>query len=222
MGACRPFFPSPCVGFAAWCVVVLLVAGVFAVGVWLFVVLQTAVTPVLLALLGTALLGPLYRRLLRMKVNGSLAAAAHRVAVVTVVGGATYIVVLALIETGDQIVDSLRQAGTDIAKHLGAAGTSLEDLAKNAKDLLGEVRRHRRLRRGQRAQRRRRDARHGPPRPAADLLLPAGLRPGRRAAALPRPPRRPATLMEAMARRAFEAVEGFMRGTTFVAFVDAV
>lgn len=35
-------------------------------------------------------------------------------------------------------------------------------------------------------------------------------------------PRATGDLVEAMARRAFEAVEGFMRGTTFVAAVDAV
>ncbi|MEW1698134.1 AI-2E family transporter [Streptomyces sp. NPDC093249] len=216
-----PLLPEPARRVAAWCGVLLLVAGVAAVGIWLCVVFKTAVTPVLLAILGTALLGPLYRRLLRMKVRKSLAAALTVVAVLAVVGGATYIVVAALLETGDQIVASLRQAGTDIAKHLGAAGTSLEDLAKNAESLLkqfggtaasgvltgisvvGEMLATAVL---------------------ALLLIFFFLRDSDRAAGALRSlvPRVTGDLVEAMARRAFEAVEGFMRGTTLVALVDAV
>ncbi|WP_306325073.1 AI-2E family transporter [Streptomyces venezuelae] len=213
--------PEPVRRVAAWCVVLLLVAGVAAVGIWLCAVFKTAVTPVLLAILGTALLGPLYRRLVRLKVRKSLAAALTVVAVLTVVGGATYIVVAALIETGDQIVASLRQAATDIAEHLGAAGTSLDDLAKNAKTLLekfggtaasgvisgisvvGEMLATAVL---------------------ALLLIFFFLRDSDRAAGALRSlvPRTTGDLVEAMARRAFEAVEGFMRGTTLVALVDAV
>ncbi|WP_030553351.1 AI-2E family transporter [Streptomyces exfoliatus] len=216
-----PLLPEPVRRVAAWCAVLLLVAGVAAVGIWLCVVFKTAVTPVLLAILGTALLGPLYRRLLRMKVRKSLAAALTVVAVLTVVGGATYIVVVALIETGDQIIASLRQAATDIAKHLGAAGTSLDDLAKNARTLLerfggtaasgvisglsvvGEVLATAVL---------------------ALLLIFFFLRDSDRAAGALRSlvPAVTGDLVEAMARRAFEAVEGFMRGTTLVALVDAL
>ncbi|MHA4776503.1 AI-2E family transporter [Streptomyces sp. MSC1_001] len=213
--------PEPARRVAAWCAVLLLVAGVAAVFVWLCVVFKTAVTPVLLAILGAALLGPLNRRLLRMKVQKSLAAGLTVVAVLTVVGGATYIVVAALIETGDQIVASLRQAATDIARHLGAAGTSLDDLAKNARTLLekfggtaasgvisgisvvGEVLATAVL---------------------ALLLIFFFLRDSDRAAGALRSlvPAGTGDTVEAMARRAFEAVEGFMRGTTLVALVDAV
>lgn len=83
-----PLLPGPVRRLAAWCVVVLLVAGVLAVGVWLCVVFKAALTPVLLALLGTALLGPLHRRLVGLGVNRSLAAALTCLAVVAVVGGA--------------------------------------------------------------------------------------------------------------------------------------
>ncbi|MEU4076129.1 AI-2E family transporter [Streptomyces venezuelae] len=213
--------PEPARRIAAWCVVLLLAAGVAAVGIWLCAVFRTAVTPVLLAVLGTALLGPLHRRLVRLGVRTSLAAALTVVAVLAVVGGATYIVVAALIETGDQIVASLRQAATDIAEHLGAAGTSLDDLAKNAKSLLekfggtaasgvisgisvvGETLATAVL---------------------ALLLMFFFLRDSDRAAGALRSlvPRTTGDLVEAMARRAFEAVEGFMRGTTLVALVDAV
>ncbi len=123
---------------AAWCVVILLAAGVGWVGILLCGEFRTAVVPVLLALLGTALLGPLYRRMLKMRVNQSPAAALTCVAVAVVVGGAVYIVVAALIHTGGQIVTSLRQAARSVAEHFGAAGTSLDDLAAHSKDLLAK------------------------------------------------------------------------------------
>ncbi|MER7511401.1 AI-2E family transporter [Streptomyces lavendulae] len=216
-----PLLPGPVRRLAAWCAVVLLAAGVLAVVVWLCVVLKTVVTPVLLAVLGTALLGPLHRRLIRMGVHRSLAAALTCLALTAVVGGAAYVVVLALVETGDQIVDALRRAGQALAEHFGAVGTSVEDLAKNSEGLL---------------------AKFGGT--AASGLI-AGLsvvgttiamavlalvliffflRDSDRAADTLRSlvPNRSGDLMEAMGRRAFEAVEGFMRGTTLVALVDAV
>ncbi|WP_330297534.1 AI-2E family transporter [Streptomyces sp. NBC_00503] len=213
--------PQPARRLLAWCVFTLAVAGVAALGVWLCIVLKTAVTPVLLALLGTALLGPLHQRLTRIGVNRSLAAGITCLAVIGVVGGAMYVVVLALIETGDQIIASLKQAGADLAKHFGAAGTSLEDLAINAKDLLakfggtaasgvitgisvvGEMIATAIL---------------------ALLLIFFFLRDSDRAVGTLRSlaPGARADTLEAMARRAFQAVEGFMRGTTFIAAIDAV
>ncbi|MGW3665509.1 AI-2E family transporter [Streptomyces sp. NPDC005141] len=206
---------------AAWCVVILLAAGVGWVGILLCGEFRTAVVPVLLALLGTALLGPLYRQLVRVRVNRSLAAALTCVAVAVVVGGAVYIVVAALIHTGAQIVDSLRQAAKSVAEHFGAAGTSLDDLAANSKDLLTEF--------GSTA--------------AANvvsgvsvvgqtiamaflalLLVFFFLRDSHRVAGTLRSlaPRGTADVVEAMARRAFGAVEGFMRGTTIIALIDAL
>ncbi|GLX34879.1 AI-2E family transporter [Streptomyces roseochromogenus] len=216
-----PLLPGPVRRLAAWCAVVLLAAGVLALVVWLCVVLKTVVTPVLLAVLGTALLGPLHRRLIRMGVHRSLAAALTCLALTAVVGGAAYVVVLALVETGDQIVDALRRAGQALAEHFGAVGTSVEDLARNSEGLL---------------------AKFGGT--AASGLI-AGLsvvgttiamavlalvliffflRDSDRAVDTLRSlvPSRSGDLMEAMGRRAFEAVEGFMRGTTLVALVDAV
>ncbi len=108
--------------FAAWCVVVLLASGVVYVGIRLCVEFRTAVTPALLALLGTALLRPLHRRLVAARVQRSLAAGITCVAVVAVVGGAVYIVVAALIDSGDQIIASLRTAARDLARHFGPPG----------------------------------------------------------------------------------------------------
>ncbi|MFD7327829.1 AI-2E family transporter [Streptomyces sp. NPDC059872] len=206
---------------AAWCGVVLVIAGVGAVAIWLVVTFKTAVTPVLLAILGTALLGPLYRRLVALRLNRSLAAGLTCVAVVAVVGGAGYIVVSALVDNGDQIMTSLRQAARDLAKHFGAAGTSLDDLTKNAKSLIGKF--------GA-------TAASGvltgisvvgeliATAVLALLLMFFFLRDSERAADALRAfaPRTTGDTVEAMARRAFGAVEGFMRGTTVIALIDAV
>ncbi|WP_079049103.1 AI-2E family transporter [Streptomyces puniciscabiei] len=213
--------PDPVRRLAAWCAVLLLVAGVGWVGVRLCGEFRTAVTPVLLALLGTALLGPLYRRLVRSGVQASVAAGLTCVAVVAVVGGAVYIVVAALIDTGDQIIASLREAAKGVAQHFGAAGTGLDDLAANSRALL---------------------SRFGGTAASnvisgvsvvgeslamavlALLLVFFFLRDSHRAVEVLRAvaPGGTADTLEAVARRAFEAVEGFMRGTTLIALIDAV
>ncbi|MFE4962538.1 AI-2E family transporter [Streptomyces sp. NPDC056660] len=213
--------PEPVRRFAAWCAVLLLAAAVGWVGIRLCSEFRTAVTPVLLALLGTALLGPLYRRLVAAGVQRSLAAGLTCVAVVAVVGGAVYIVVAALIDTGGQITSSLKNAAKSLAQHFGAAGTSLDDLADNAKDLLGKFA-------GTAAS----NVISGVSvvgegiamAVLALLLVFFFLRDSHlvvesiRAMA----PGGSADLLEAMARRAFERIEGFMRGTTVIAFIDAV
>ncbi|MER5772206.1 AI-2E family transporter [Streptomyces sp. NPDC001985] len=213
--------PEPVRRLAAWCAVVLLVAGVAAAVLWVLGTFRIAVTPVLLALLGTALLGPFHRWLVRMKVNRSLAAGLTCVAVLAVVGGAMYIIVTALIDSGDQILLSLRRAAEGLVEHLGAAGTSVNDLAGNAKDLLqkfggtaasgvisglGVV--------GQAIA----------TAVLALLLIFFFLRDSDRASDLAHAiaPGPNGDAVEAMGRRAFEAVEGFMRGTTFIALIDAI
>ncbi|MEU4653425.1 AI-2E family transporter [Streptomyces sp. NPDC023723] len=213
--------PVPVRRFAAWCVVILLAAGVVYVGIRLCVEFRTTVTPVLLALLGTALLRPLYGWLVAVHVQRSLAALLTCVAVLAVVGGAVYIVVAALVDSGDQIVESLRTSAEDLADHLGAAGTSLDDLAANGRKLLGKF--------------------GGTAASGvisgvsvvgemiamavlALLLVFFFLRDSDRAVGTVRAlvPHSGADMTEAMARRAFEAVEGFMRGTTLIALIDAV
>ncbi|MFH0517342.1 AI-2E family transporter [Streptomyces sp. M41] len=221
MQAPTPLLPEAVRRFAAWCVVVLLAAGVVYVGIRLAVEFRTAVVPVLLALLGTALLGPLHRRLVQAGVNRSVAAALTCVAVVALVGGAVYIVVAAIVDSGEQIVASLKLAGRDLARHFGAAGTSLDDLASNSRELLtkfggtaasgvisgvsvvGETIAMAVL---------------------ALLLVFFFLRDSHRAVDAVRSvvPSKGGDVAEAMARRAYRAVEGFMRGTTFIALIDAV
>ncbi|MEV0224353.1 AI-2E family transporter [Streptomyces sp. NPDC050704] len=221
MQALRPLLPEPVRRLAAWCVVVLLVIAVVSVGIRLAIEIRTAVIPVLLALLGTALLGPVHQRLVRAKVNRSLAAGLTCLAVLAVVGGAAYIVVTALIDTGDQIVASLKDAATSLNERFGTAGTSLEDLVDNGRELLGKF--------GGSA--------------ASGVLSGISvvtewitmavlalflvfffLRDSHRAVGALRGFTTPgsADLVEAMARRAYAGVEGFMRGTTVIALIDAV
>ncbi|MET9091129.1 AI-2E family transporter [Streptomyces cyaneofuscatus] len=222
MPASKPLLPDGARRAAAWCGVVLLVAGVAAVAIWLVVALKTAVTPVLLALLGTALLGPVHRWLIARRLNRSLAAGLTCAALVAVVGGAGYIVVTALVDSGDQIVRSLKDAGQWVVDHLDIGGnTDVDSLAENARNLVEKF--------GASA--------------AGGLLSGISLvgtlvatsvlallltffflRDSDRAVDLAHAvaPRGTGDLVEAMGRRAFEAVEGFMRGTTFIALIDAV
>ncbi|MEU8971455.1 AI-2E family transporter [Streptomyces monashensis] len=212
--------PDPVRRLAAWCAVLLLVAGVGWVGVRLCGEFRTAVTPVLLALLGTALLGPLYRQLVAARVQPSVAAGLTCVAVLAVVGGAVYVVVAALIDTGDQIISSLRNAAKSVSQHFGVAGTGLDDLAANSRKLLGKFG-------GTAAS----NVISGVSVAAesvamavlALLLVFFFLRDSHRAVEGLRAiaPQGAADTLEAIARRAFEAVEGFMRGTTLIALIDA-
>ncbi|MCR8572938.1 AI-2E family transporter [Streptomyces sp. Isolate_219] len=216
-----PLLPVQARRAGAWCLVVLLIAAVVALGVWLCVELSAAVTPVLLALLGSGLLGPLYRRLVAMKLNRSLAAGLTCAVLVVVVGGAGYIVVNALIDTGDQIITSLREAAKDLSRHFGAAGTSLDDLAARSKELVTKF--------GGTA--------------ASGLLAGVSvvgqvlaasilallltfffLRDSDKAVRALRDwaPGSSAPQLERMARRGFHSIEGFMRGTTFIALIDAI
>ncbi|MFF4245938.1 AI-2E family transporter [Streptomyces sp. NPDC001822] len=218
----EPLLPEAARRTAAWCCVLLLAAGVVAVAIWLCVALKTAVTPILLALLGTALLGPVHRWLSARGVNRSLAAGLTCAALVAVVGGAGYIVVTALVDTGDQIVDSLKEAGQWVVDHFDIGGAAdVDDFEDNARKLVEKF--------GASA--------------AGGLLSGIGLlgslvttavlvllltffflRDSDRAARLAHSlaPRGTGHLVEAMGRRAFEAVEGFMRGTTVIALIDAL
>ncbi|TBO57424.1 AI-2E family transporter [Streptomyces kasugaensis] len=219
-GQGRPLLPTAARRAAAWCGVVLLVAAVVAVGVLLCVQLSAAVTPVLLALLGSALLGPMYRRLVAMKLNRSLAAGLTSAVLLIAVGGACYVLVSVLVDTGDEILGSLKDAARDLSQHFSTVGTSLNDLATNAKQLIAKF--------GGTA--------------ASGLLAGVGvvaqiitagvlallltfffLRDSDKAvrALHDWAPGDSAPQLERMARRGFQAIEGFMRGTTLIALIDA-
>ncbi|MEU6420194.1 AI-2E family transporter [Streptomyces spiralis] len=212
--------PEPVRRLAAWCAVVLLVSGVVWIAVRLCVTFRTTVTPVLLALLGSALLRPLFRRLVRARVNRSLAAGITCAAVLVVVGGVGYVVALALIDSGPQIASSLESAAKSLTDRFGGAGTSLKDLASHGRELLSKF--------GGTAVSNVISgvsvvAEYLAMAVLALLLVFFFLRDADRALRSLRTlaPGDTADAAEAMARRAFAAVEGFMRGTTIIAFIDA-
>jgi predicted PurR-regulated permease PerM len=212
--------PEPVRRLAAWCAVALLVSGVVWIVVRLCVTFRTTVTPVLLALLGSALLRPLFRWLVRGRVNRSLAAGITCAAVLLVVGGVGYVVALALIDSGPQIATSLENAARSLAAYVGTAGASLKDLAAHAQQLLSKFG-------GTAAS----NVISGVSVVAeyiamavlALLLVFFFLRDADRALRGLRTlaPGGSADTAEAVARRAFAAVEGFMRGTTLIALIDA-
>ena len=216
-----PLLSEPARRIAAGSALLLLVSGVITVGVWFCITFKTAVTPVLLALLLSALLGPFYRRLVAMRFNKSLAAALTCAAVILVMGGAAYIVANALIDTGDQIINSVQDAAKELSDRFDVVGKALDELATNAKDLLsnfggtavsgvlsGVSLLTEMIATGT----------------LAILLLFFFLRDSDRAVASLHTlaPRGSGATLEVMARRAFQAIEGFMLGTTIVAFIDAV
>ncbi|MFF3943376.1 AI-2E family transporter [Streptomyces sp. NPDC001902] len=215
-----PLLPASARRTAAWCGVVLLVAGVGALVVWLVVTFASVVTPVLLALLGSALLGPLYRRLRAVKVQRSAAAGLTCVALVVFVAAAGFVVVHSLLETGDEIVASLKDAARKLLPRLGASGTSLNDTIDSLKSFATKY--------GARAA-------SGvvsgisivgqliATAVLALLLTFFFLRDGARFPALLREaaPHGTGPLLERIAHRAFAAVQGFMRGTTVIALIDA-
>jgi predicted PurR-regulated permease PerM len=212
--------PEPVRRLAAWCAVVLLVSGVVWIVVRLCVTFRTAVIPVLLALLGTALLRPLFRQLVRARVNRSLAAGITCAAVLLVVGGIGYIVVTALIDSGPQIASSLENAAKSLSAYLGTAGTSLKDLAARARELLSKYAgtAFSNVVSGVSVV-----AEYSAMALLALLLVFFFLRDSGKALRMLRSlaPGETADTVEAVARRAFAAVEGFMRGTTIIAFIDA-
>lgn len=203
---------------AAWCAVVLLVSGVAGLTIWLCIVLEAVVTPVLLALLGSALLGPLHRRLLAMRVQQSLAAGLTCVMLVAFGAGAGYIVVYSLMRSGDQILSSLKNIAQQVATRLGAPKTSLDDTIDGLKSFV---------------------TRYGAEAASgvlsglsvvgrviaaailALLLTFFFLRDGHKVPGALRS-FAPGLQLERVARRGFAVVEGFMRGTTLIALIDAV
>ncbi|MER5440912.1 AI-2E family transporter [Streptomyces sp. NPDC002790] len=216
----KPLLPEPARRLAAWCAVVLLAAGVGWLGIVLCVQLRTAVVPVLLALLGTALLRPVYLALRRAKVQRSLASGLTCALILVVVGGAGYIVVAALIDTGDQIVTSLKQAAQDLSDRFGTGALDLDHLADSAQDLIKKYGSNAAsgVISGLSAA-----AEVGAMAVLALLLCFFFLRdvPRFREALRQAAPGSAGETLEAIARRAFAAISGFMRGTTLIALIDA-
>ncbi|MEU3460724.1 AI-2E family transporter [Streptomyces sp. NPDC006733] len=204
----------------AWSGALLVMAGLGLLAVAFTVALRAAVVPALIALLITALLVPLDRRLRKAGLPPAAAAALTCVALVVIIDGALWMLVTLLTDAGSQIIDSLQDAADrasgdgPVAKAVRGAADGLSDLGHSAAGAVAEG-----VVSGVGL--------------AAQLLMTGILTLAlaffqlkdrdRAVPALRRMvPGRHGDLLVRMARRAYEAMAGFMRGTTVVAAADAV
>ncbi|MFF3110140.1 AI-2E family transporter [Kitasatospora sp. NPDC057904] len=205
---------------AAWSVAVILLIAVASLVVFALVELRAATVPFVLALLGASLLYPVVPWLVRRGVGRSLAAALTCVVLVAAVGGVIALLVNSLVHSAPQIATSLQRAGHRIADWLGPFGEKIQHALDNAKGetnslvstltsgvlsglglltqlLTGGV--------------------------LALALVFFFLRDGHRTGDSIRSylPGRGGDTVVACAERAFDAMAGFMRGTTLIALIDA-
>ncbi len=209
---------------AAWSVVVILFITVASLVVFAFVELRAATIPMIVALLGTALLHPVMPWLVGRGLSRGLAAGLTCVVLVAAVGGVLALLTNSLVHSAPQIASSLDQAGKQFASWLGPAGDKLQQaitqsagsggaagsslvssLASGVLSGLG----------------------------IATQLITGGvlalalvfffLRDGHRSADLVRGvlPGEHAETVIACGRQAFAAMAGFMRGTSLIALIDA-
>ncbi|MER7752581.1 AI-2E family transporter [Kitasatospora sp. NPDC097643] len=205
---------------AAWSAAVVLLITVASLVVFALVELRAATVPVVLALLGASLLYPVVPWLVRRGVSRSLAAGLTCVLLVAVGGGVIALLVNALVHSAPQIARSLPEAGDRLAEWLGPFGQKIRHTLGNAKgetnSLVTTVTNGVLSGLG-----------------LATQLVTGGvlalalvfffLRDGHRTDETVRSylPARSAETVIACAERAFEAMAGFMRGTTLIALIDA-
>ncbi|WP_307806653.1 AI-2E family transporter [Streptomyces sp. FH025] len=218
----RPYLMLPPVvrQAAAWSVAVILLIAVASLLVFALVELRAATVPFVLALLGTSLLYPVVPWLVRRGVSRSLAAGLTCVVLVTAVGGVVALLVNSLVRSAPQIASSLPKAGERLASWLGPLGEKIQHALSNTKGetnslvstltngvlsglglltqlITGGV--------------------------LALALVFFFLRDGHRTGDAVRSylPGRGAETVIACAERAFQAMAGFMRGTSLIALIDA-
>ncbi|MGW3073324.1 MULTISPECIES: AI-2E family transporter [unclassified Kitasatospora] len=205
---------------AAWSLAVILLIAVASLVVFALVELRAATVPFILALLGASLLYPVVPWLVRRGVGRSLAAGLTCAVLVAAVGGVIALLVNSLVHSAPQIAASLPAAGRRLSGWLGPFGVKIEHALSNARGetnslisaltngvlsglgLLTQV-----ITGGV----------------LALALVFFFLRDGHRTGDVIRSylPERSATTVIACAERAFEAMAGFMRGTTLIALIDA-
>ncbi|MEV7780939.1 AI-2E family transporter [Kitasatospora sp. NPDC088351] len=219
----RPYLMLPPVvrAAAAWSAAVILLLAVAAFAVFAVVELRAATVPVILALLGTSLLHPVMSWMVRRGVSRGVAAGLTCAVLVVAVGGVIALLVNSLAHSAPQIAAALQQAGDRLAEWLGPVGEKIRHALDNAKGetnslvsaLTNSVISGLGL---------------------ATQILTGGvlalalvfffLRDGHRTGEAVRSylPARTAETVIACADRAFEAMAGFMRGTTLIALIDAL
>ncbi|MFB7614978.1 AI-2E family transporter [Kitasatospora sp. NPDC056181] len=218
----RPYLmlPPSIRAASAWSVAGILLITVASLVGFALVELRAATIPVVLALLGTSLLYPVMPWMVRRGVGRGLAAGLTCALLVLAVGGVITLLVNSLVHSAPQIATALQQAGDRIADWLGPFGEKIRHALDNAKGetsslvttvtsgvlsglgfatqiLTGGV--------------------------LALALVFFFLRDGHRTADALRSylPAGIADTVVACADRAFDAMAGFMRGTTLIALIDA-
>jgi predicted PurR-regulated permease PerM len=206
---------------ASWSAAVLLVVAVAALLVWAMVELQAATVPVVVALLGTALLEPVMPWLVRRGLRRGAAAGLTCTVLVLAVCGVIALLVNSLVHSAPDIAAALSEAGRRIADWLGPLGQkiqyALEQSSGSGSDLVNSLANGVLSGLGL----------------ATQLLTGAVLtlalvffflRDGHRTADAVRGwlPPGPAETVIACGRQAFAATAGFMRGTTLIALIDAL
>ncbi len=205
---------------AAWSAAVILLIAVASLVVFALVELRAATVPIVLALLGASLLYPVVPWLVRRGVSRGLAAGLTCAVLVVAVGGVIALLVNSLVHSAPQIATSLQEAGQRLSEWLGPVGAKIRHALDNAKgetnSLLSTL--------------------------TSGVLSGLGLltqlitggvlalalvffflRDGHRTGDTIRSylPGRSAETVVACAERAFDAMAGFMRGTTLIALIDA-
>ncbi|GAA2740421.1 AI-2E family transporter [Kitasatospora cinereorecta] len=216
----RPRLPPGVHTAALWSGAVILFIAVAAFVVYALVALRAATVPLIIALLGTSLLYPVMPWLVRRGLGPGAAAGLTCAVLVLGVSGVLALLVNSLVHSAPQIASALTEAGNRIADWLGPVGNriqyALQQSSGSGSSLVNEL--------------------------AGGVLSGLGfatqlitgtvlalalvfffLRDGHRTGDLVREvlPERSAGTVIACGRQAFDAMAGFMRGTTLIALIDA-
>ncbi|WTW92229.1 AI-2E family transporter [Streptomycetaceae bacterium NBC_01309] len=216
-----PLLPRAARRAAAWSAVVLLVVTVVAGLVVLAFVLRAITAPLAIAVLGSALLYPLFRRLVGWSVPRSWAAGLTCVALVALIAGTVWVLVRTISDNAAKIGDALTGAAERLRDEYGGGadpGTEASDGLRELGGKLGES-------------------------IASGVIGGVGiavqvvtggvlvlaltfflLRDGHKVPGVVRAvtPERHRDIADRIVRRSFLAVTGYMRGTTIIALIDAV
>ncbi|MFE6745162.1 AI-2E family transporter [Kitasatospora purpeofusca] len=219
----RPYLmlPPPLRAAAAWSAAVVLLITVASLVVFALVELRAATVPVILALLGTSLLYPVMPWMVRRGFSRSVAAGLTCAVLVTAVGGVIALLVNSLVHSAPQIAHALPEAGNRIADWLGPVGEkirhALADAQGETNSLVSTVTDGVLSGLGLATQ----IATGGV---LALALVFFFLRDGHRTGEVVRSylPASSAETVVLCAQRAFDAMAGFMRGTTLIALIDAL
>ncbi|MEU8134055.1 AI-2E family transporter [Streptodolium elevatio] len=215
-----PLLPRPARSAAAWSAVILLVVAVVAGLVALAFVLRAVTAPLAIAILGSALLHPLYGRLLRWSVPRSWAAGLTCVALVALIAGTVWVLVRTISDNAAKIGAALTDAAGTLRDKYGGGGDPAAEASDGLHELGGRL--------GESIANGVVDGVGIAVQVVSGGVLVLALtffllRDGHELPGVVRvvTPRRHRDTADRILRRSFLAVAGYMRGTTIIALIDA-